>query len=121
MTGRHGTTATEPELSTIFENWSLAAQGSALVRRRQGDGFGANLALIRAEVYEQAAVLVAAPGTAENAVTVMLKHARANSVGRSSPLMNFDSTAAQYTRARAWQHCAMRIDPDVDEVQPRWD
>lgn len=79
------------------------------------------LCLARAEVRAQAAELLAASATPTAAAMEM--HRRAAALWQPDlpliPLVEFDTAAIAYTKARIWQDCAQTIEPGLPEIQPK--
>lgn len=112
----------EPEKRDIaqeFAEYAKAARGTAVKNHTKGDDFGEKLANRRAEIYDRAAVLVREKGP-EEAAKEMMEAAKAAHI-RTPPLIDFDRAGMQYITARAWQFCALRINPDLPEGAPPWD
>lgn len=107
-----------------FEHCALAAKGTAIKRRTVNDAFGARLAGARAEVYALAARVVRDREVVDTDLAAFLmRKAAERHVGsaQSQPLRGYDDHTLSYIEARAWQWCAWEIDPDLPEVQPKWD
>jgi hypothetical protein len=105
----------------LVDQWRLfdrANRACAVRRRNDGDLFGAELAIARAEVRREAAdVLEFARDPLEAARQL---HRRAAALWHHVlPLIGFDEAAVEYTQARAWQDCARAIDPLLPVVQPK--
>lgn len=107
-----------------LSRWSLAAKGTAMKRQARGDVFGRVLALERMRVYDAAASILAAhhapPGSRATEVAALLMRNASPVREGGIHLVDWDSQALQYTRARAWQLCAWQLDPSLPEVQPEW-
>lgn len=113
------TTLTPAQLAERFAGYARAARGTAMQAKAKGDPYGEQLANKRAETYDQAANLVLRMPPEAAAAEMM------NSAGRmhvrKAPLMDFDSAGLQYISARAWQYCALEIDPTLTEQAPPWE
>jgi len=107
------------DIVKLFDEYAKAARSTALKNRSRGDHFGEELASARAGVYANAADL-ARQYPAEQAVKLMINNAKSTYV-RTPPLANFDRAGLDYMVARAWQFCALQIDPDVPQVAPAWE
>lgn len=107
-----------------LSRWSLAAKGTAMMRRARDDRFGLMLALERMRVYDAAASILAAhhspPGERATEVAALLMRNASPVREGGVALHDWDGQAVQYTRARAWQLCAWQLDPSLPEVQPEW-
>lgn len=106
-------------LATSYQRWSSAARGTAYRNQVRGDTYGVAIAMARAAVYDEATTIVRHLPASE-AAAEMMSRARAAHV-RMPPLIAYDAAGVQYSTARAWQHCAWQVDPELPEVQPRWD
>jgi preprotein translocase subunit SecA len=113
------THSTPHQLSELFCEYSRAAEGTAQKNRAKGDEFGEALAKARADVYQQAANLVRTQSLAD-ALAAMLERAKASHV-KTPPLIDFERAGVRYIMSRAWQFCAMKINPSVTEVAAKWD
>jgi hypothetical protein len=110
---------TKQDLAQTFADYAKAARGTAIKNRSKGDNFGDELATKRAAVYDMAADLVRRMPLQE-AAKEMIERAK-NAHIRTPPLIDFDRAGIQYSTARAWQYCALQIDPNLPEVAPKWD
>jgi hypothetical protein len=113
------TPATPAEFAELFSGYARAARGTALKAKSKSDPFGEQLAEARALVYDQAADVVR-----QNTLTVaagQLMHNASRTHVRTAPLMDFDNAGLQYISSRAWQFCALQIDPSMPEVAAKWD
>ncbi|MGH3623022.1 MAG: hypothetical protein ACRDQ5_14710 [Sciscionella sp.] len=107
------------DLADRFSDFAKAARGTAMKNKAKGDEFGEKLANRRAEVYDSAAVLLNQQTTVEAAKTMMERAGQLHV--RTPPLIDFDKVGLQYIAARAWQHCALMIDPTVPQTAPKWE
>lgn len=107
------------DLADRFSDFAKAARGTAMKNKAKGDEFGEKLANRRAEVYEGAAAMLTEHELLEAAKT-MMEHAGQLHV-RTPPLIDFDKVGLQYIAARAWQHCALIINPALAETAPKWE
>lgn len=113
----------DAERVALVEEWSRWAHGAsstAAQRLQDGDRFGARLAEVRGGVRREAVDLLRASATTAEAAEEMHRRAKACQQ-RTPPLIGFDQAAAEYTAARTWQACAWALDPELPEVQARWD
>jgi len=87
------------------------------------DEHGERSALVRSEVYTAAGKLL------ENNPTMSVDDAAAalrdqgmqyRSIS-GPPLLDFEAAAEKHVRARAWQYCAMCLDPHMEEFEKFWD
>lgn len=106
------------DLADRFAEFARAARGSAIKNRNKGDQFGEKLANTRAEVYVQAAELIRAMPLPQAAATMMERAGRLHV--RTPPLMGFDDAGTRYIAARAWQFCALEINPELEHAAPQW-
>lgn len=102
-----------------FQHYARSARGTAVKNRTRGDAFGEQLATARAEVYEQAAELVRRMPARQAAQEMMDRAGRSHV--RTPPLMEFEGAGLRYIAARAWQFCALEIDPGLQQKAPRWE
>lgn len=112
------------ELAATWDGYAAFNRTEAEKRKQANDWFGAELALARAEVRQQAAeILRQFAHSPEYAAKVMYANAVDRSVSRLpvAEASAIDEATRNHTRARAWQDCAHAIDPSLPEVQPRWD
>jgi hypothetical protein len=106
------------DLVALWLDYARRNKWQAVVERNMGDVFGASLSMARAKVRTDAAELLAASVTSQEAAVEM--HRRATTLWQSDlPLIGYDEAAIAYTKARIWQHCARSIDPGLPEVQPK--
>ncbi len=112
------------DTSALIAQWmrySAADRIRAQTRAREGDLFGAELAVARGEVRKAAALLLQQlRDDPLGAARLMHREAAAIWVAYL-PLIGFDPVALTYTRARTWQDCARTIDPSLPIVQKRLD
>jgi hypothetical protein len=115
----------KPDVSAILARWrALAAAGHSAARFerfRKGDEFAAELIEARRDVRLHAIVVLVNATDLLSAAKRMHERGVELHVPQTSPLIGFDAVALKYTRARTWQSCAWDLDPDLPEVQPRWD
>ena len=107
------------DLADRFADFGTAARGTAMKNKAKGDEFGEKLANRRAEVYDSAAALVNQQAPLE-AAKVMMERAGQLHV-RTPPLIDFDNVGLQYIAARAWQYCALIINPGLSPAAPKWE
>lgn len=108
-----------PEFAERFNGYARAARATAAQAKARSDPYGEQLANTRAEVYEKAAELLSSRPL-EQAASEMMNNAGRLHI-RKAPLMDFDNTGLQYIAARAWQYCALAIDPNLPEQAPQWE
>jgi len=119
MESTHGLDATTAaDFADQFTDYARAARGSAVKNKAKGDKFGEQLASTRADVYAQAADLVRAMHPQQAAVAMMERAGRM--YVRTPPLMGFDEAGVRYITARAWQFCALEINPELEHAAPQW-
>jgi hypothetical protein len=115
----------KPAVPEILARWrALAAGGHSAARFerfQKGDEFAAALIEARRDVRLRAIVMLVSATDLQSAAKRMHERAIESHVPQDSPLIGFDAVALKYTRARTWQSCAWDLDPDLPEVQPRWD
>lgn len=107
------------EVARVWESWAVAGRHLARALASQGGLFDASLKDARAKTYECAIAVLRANPVPEKAARLMITNATELYV-RTAPLVGFDDAALRYTMARAWQRCALMLDPSLDEVQPLW-
>lgn len=107
-------------LISDWRAWARWGQAQGDLLRRHGDEFGAVLAEARGEVRAQAAQLLQDSDSIEGTASLMYGHARRLAPGHY-PMIGFDAAAVRHTQARTWQACAWALNPDLPEVQPRWE
>lgn len=107
------------EVVRVWESWAAAGRHLARALASQGGLFDAALKDARARTYERAIALLRANPVPEKAARLMITNAAELHV-RTAPLVGFDDAALRYTMARAWQRCALMVDPSLGEVQPLW-
>lgn len=112
-------TRSPAELAERFAGYARAARGTALQAKGKSDPYGERLANNRAEVYDKASNTVLRLPL-DRAATEMMEQAGRTHV-RTAPLMDFDNTGVQYICARAWQYCALEIDPNLKQQAPQWE
>ncbi|HEX3783724.1 MAG TPA: hypothetical protein VHX38_29020 [Pseudonocardiaceae bacterium] len=102
--------------------YATANRSLSDLRLKDGDYFGAELALGRSEVRRAAAKMLAEAQDPLEAAKRMHEQARLH-WQHDLPLIGFDEAAVRYTRTRTWQDCARAIDPSLPVVQPllEWD
>ena len=106
------------DLVALWLDYARRNKWQAVVEQNTGDVFGASLSRARAKVRTDAAELLAASATPQEAAVEM--HRRATALWQPDlPLVGFDAAAIAYTKARTWQQCAQSIDPALPEVQPK--
>jgi hypothetical protein len=106
------------DLVALWLDYAQRNKRQAAVDQGNGDMFGAELGMARAEIRAAAAELLAASATPEDAAKEM--HRRASALWQSDlPLIGYDGAAIDYTKARIWQNCAQAIEPGLPEVQPK--
>lgn len=110
------------DVRSLVDRWLRYAAANTLRaahERRDGDLFGAELAVARGEVRRAAAGLLRK--LADNPdQAAKLMHDQAKTLWIvSSPIIGFDEAAVKYTKARTWQDCARTIDPALPVVQPK--
>lgn len=113
------TTRSPAELAERFAGYARAARGTALKAKAKADPYGERLANSRAEVYDKAANTVLRLPLDRAANEMMDQAGRAHV--RKAPLMDFDNVGLQYIAARAWQYCALEIDPNLEQQAPQWE
>lgn len=111
--------ATPVDVKELVRTWHAWAAYCCTRAHHADSHFAAQLLLTRAAVREEAAKLLLS-GPPGEAARLMMQNAAAH-MQRHAPLIGYDRAACEYTRARSWQFCAWMIDPDLPEVQPRWD
>jgi hypothetical protein len=107
------------EVAQIWESWAAAGHYQSRTLARQGKLFESTLKQARATTYAHAIALLRANHDAVTVARLMIKQAAEIHV-RTPPLIGFDDAALRYTVARAWQRCALMLDPSLVEVQPLW-
>ncbi|WP_031465573.1 hypothetical protein [Sciscionella sediminilitoris] len=110
---------TAAEFAERFNGYAQAARATAMQAKAKSDAYGEQLANARADVYEKAAGMVGRLPL-DQAATDMMSIAGKTHV-RKAPLMDFDSSGLQYIASRAWQYCALTIDPNLPEQAPAWE
>lgn len=110
------------DIDSLIEQWRLYAKANRIHANEnqvKGDGFGAELCLVRGAVRSAAADMLeklrddpmaAAKNMHKNAIELRQIH---------WPFVGFDQAAIKYTKSRTWQDCAKAIDPTLPEVQPK--
>lgn len=106
-----------------FLDVAEAARGTAMQYRTTRDEHGEHSALVRADVYTAAArMLEADPDLTVEAAAAALRDAGMQYRSISGPpLLDFEAAAEKHVRARAWQYCAMCLDPGMEEFEKYWD
>ncbi|MGH3439701.1 MAG: hypothetical protein ACRDRN_25010 [Sciscionella sp.] len=117
MNAEHGDAA-EDLVDRCLE-FAQAARGSAVKCKAKGDRYGEELAAARASVYEEAADLLRRMEPQDAAPAMMARAGRLHV--RTPPLMDFDRAGVQYVKSRAWQYCALTINPGLEQVAPEWE
>lgn len=107
------------QAAKLWREWAVGGHHQSRVLAAQGSLFDSALKNARAAIYERAAALLRANPDPEKAAQLMIKNATETHV-RTPPLVGFDNAAVRYTVARAWQRCALMLDPSLGEVQPLW-
>lgn len=107
------------DISDRYSEYAKAAHSTASRCRSKGDSYGEQLASTRAKVYEEAAS-IAASMPVQRAAEEMMRRAASEHV-RTPPLIGFDEAGLRYITARAWQFCALEIDPRLQTRAPKWD
>lgn len=97
-------TRSPAELAERFAGYARAARGTALQAKGKSDK--ASNTVLRLPL--------------DRAATEMMEQAGRTHV-RTAPLMDFDNTGVQYICARAWQYCALEIDPNLKQQAPQWE
>jgi len=106
------------ELAALWLDYAQRNKHGAAVQQANGDVFGAQLCMARADVRTHAAELLVASATP--AIAAMEMHRRATALWQPNlPLIGYDTAAIAYIQARIWQNCARTIEPGLPEVQPR--
>jgi hypothetical protein len=106
------------DLVALWLGYAQRNRHGAAVQQANGDVFGAQLCMARADVRTQAAELLAASPTPSVAAIEM--HHRATALWQPNlPLIGYDTAAIAYTQARIWQDCARTIEPGLPEVQQK--
>jgi hypothetical protein len=111
--------STPNQLAELFTEFARAAESTAQKNRAKGDTFGEALATARADVYQQAANLVRTMPLGD-ALANMQERAKASPV-KTPPLIDFERAGLRYITSRAWQFCALKINPSLPEVAQQWD
>jgi hypothetical protein len=106
-------------LAELWQGYAVSSRALGRIDADLGKGFDASLKLARARVRDAAAALLLSQEPAEAAV-VMMHNAAAHEV-RRPPMIDYDAAAVEYTIARTWQACAWTVNPELPEVQARWD
>jgi hypothetical protein len=106
-----------------FADIAEAAKGTAMHYKSTRDDHGERSALVRAEVYAAAGKLLeASPAwTIEEAAAALRDHGMQYRSISGPPLLDFEAAADKHVRARAWQYCAMCLDPEMEEFEKFWD
>ena len=106
-----------PAAARLWTEWAAAARHLSRALAARGSDFDSALKSARAATYERAVALMHTDP--DHAAQLMLNNA-VESLVRTAPLVGFDAAAVRYTVARAWQRCALMLDPSLTEVQPLW-
>lgn len=106
-----------------FADIAEAAKGTAMKYKASRDEHGERSALIRSDVYLAAAQLIESnpDDTMPRAAARLREQGMQFRSVSGPPLFEFEAAAEKHVRARAWQFCATRLDPEMEEFEKSWD
>lgn len=106
-----------------FADIAEAAKATAMHYKATRDDHGEQSALVRSEVYAEAGhVIEENPSmTVEEAAAALRDRGMQYRSVSGPPLLDFEAAAEKHVRARAWQYCAICLDPEMEEFEKFWE